>query len=270
MRDRDLCDISSLRRNSRAALLKVPVLVASGWLAIGCSQPLSPRFRNVDKDTAGALLEEQYLGKEALSPARVVTPSGLALLKRNEGEVHCGVSTDEHKHCPYNDSSYYCTIGYGHLIAKDRCEKLKGLLRKTGQGDGISDKIAQGMLLEDLGRSQVALEAQTATDGNLGKAALTDSQYDALISFIFNVGTSNFIHSTLLIDLRQRSDVSGDASVVTQFLRWKRSNGKVVEGLLTRRQREIEHFFAGYPLPQYSGREAADTEDIDIRFGERP
>lgn len=63
---------------------------------------------------------------------------------------------------------------------------------------------------------------------------LTQNEYDALVSFIFNIGVTAFKNSTLL-KLLNKGDKTGAAA---QFLRWNQDNGKVVDGLTKRRVRE--------------------------------
>lgn len=73
------------------------------------------------------------------------------------------------------------------------------------------------------------------------KAPLSQNQYDALVSLIYNIGETNFSKSTLLTRLNERDyGAAGD-----QFLRWKYDNGKFVQGLLNRRIKERILFMGG-------------------------
>ncbi|CAK0782312.1 lysozyme [Gammaproteobacteria bacterium] len=68
--------------------------------------------------------------------------------------------------------------------------------------------------------------------------ALTQGQFDALVSFVFNVGAGNLMKSTLLRKLN-----AGDfAGADDEFLRWNKARGKVVEGLRRRRIAEMKVF----------------------------
>jgi lysozyme len=72
------------------------------------------------------------------------------------------------------------------------------------------------------------------------KIELTDEEKAALCSFTYNVGRGNFDHSTLLKDLNQGDiDAAGQ-----QFLVWDKAAGKVMQGLLTRRQDEMKEFLS--------------------------
>ncbi len=70
------------------------------------------------------------------------------------------------------------------------------------------------------------------------KVSITQNQFDALVSFVYNVGVGNFKNSTLLKMLNSL-DFKGAAD---QFLRWNKAAGKVLKGLETRRAAERELF----------------------------
>lgn len=80
---------------------------------------------------------------------------------------------------------------------------------------------------------------------------IAQHQFDALVSFTFNVGTSNFGSSTLLKKLN-----AGDVSVAAdQFDVWIYAGGKVLNGLVNRRAAEKELFLNG----TFSGRSSGDS-----------
>jgi lysozyme len=69
---------------------------------------------------------------------------------------------------------------------------------------------------------------------------LTQGQFDALVSFVFNVGPNAFRNSTMLKLIN-----SGNFEAAgTQFGRWNKGGGKVLSGLTKRRQEESELFNA--------------------------
>ena len=71
------------------------------------------------------------------------------------------------------------------------------------------------------------------------KVPLTQNQFDALVSFVFNVGIGNFVGSTLRKLLNQK-DYKGAAE---QFLRWDKGNDKKpLPGLTRRRKAERDLF----------------------------
>ncbi len=74
-------------------------------------------------------------------------------------------------------------------------------------------------------------------------AGLSDCQYGALGSLVYNIGMGNFIKSTLLVKLR----MGKFQEAADQFLRWNKSGGKVLKGLVRRRKCERD-IFLGKPL----------------------
>ena len=73
----------------------------------------------------------------------------------------------------------------------------------------------------------------------LVKVKLTQCEFDALVSFIYNVGEGNFANSTLLIMLNDGDD-KGETSA--QLLRWNKVKGVPCDGLTRRRQAERSLF----------------------------
>ena len=70
---------------------------------------------------------------------------------------------------------------------------------------------------------------------------LRQCQWDAIVSFVFNVGIRNFRSSTLLAKIRTNPD---DNSIMDEFLRWVYANGKVMKGLQKRRLAEMKLYFS--------------------------
>ena len=145
---------------------------------------------------------------------------GLGLLEKWEGfELNV-----------YKDSAGLPTIGVGHLLTKSELTSGKIVI------DGVPVKYSDGLTNQqvlDLLSQDVKPAEQSVNNGV--KVALDQNQFDALVSFTFNVGVGAFTASTLLKVLNQKQY----AEVPTQFLRWVRSGGQVVQGLLNRRQNEI-------------------------------
>ncbi|OTA21161.1 lysozyme [Xenorhabdus beddingii] len=112
------------------------------------------------------------------------------------------------------------TIGYGHT---------KGV--KPGQV--ITAQQAEAFLRQDLVPIYGALY-------RLVKVPLTQGQFDALCSFIFNLGIGNFTHSTLLKKLNA-GDYQGAAG---EFLKWDRADGHELPGLRIRRASEQQTFLS--------------------------
>lgn len=145
----------------------------------------------------------------------------------------------------YNDPSNFATIGYGHLLhtspvtAADRAR-----WGKITPARGIE------LLKQDAGAAENAIRSHV-------EVRLTQNEFDALVSFIFNVGTGAFAGSTLLRKLNA-GDHRGAAD---ELLKWNRSAGRVLEGLTVRRRKERALFLkhdapvdalAGYPKDERS------------------
>lgn len=123
-------------------------------------------------------------------------------------------------------TSYRCpagipTIGYGHT----------GPEVKDGQT--ITKEEADRLLRDDVKVAERAIK-------RLVKVQLTQGQFDALVSFTFNLGAGNLQSSTLLKKLNA-SDYAGAAE---QFLVWNKAAGKVLPGLVKRRERERQCFLS--------------------------
>jgi lysozyme len=112
------------------------------------------------------------------------------------------------------------TIGHGHTLGVQK-------------GDVITREQAEKFLHEDLAPVYLTIESNV-------KVPLTQGQFDALCSFIFNVGSGNFVKSTLLKKLNA-GDTAGAAA---EFVRWNRAGGKVLTGLTRRREAERELFLS--------------------------
>lgn len=110
------------------------------------------------------------------------------------------------------------TIGYGHTC-------------NVKEGDVINSDTAEKLLRADL----VGFEKDV---NRLIKVNVTQNQFDALISLVFNIGTRAFSTSTLLRLLNQGEYTAA----ANQFTRWKTSNGKELLGLVRRRRAEMELF----------------------------
>ena len=138
------------------------------------------------------------------------SPKGIALIKEFEG-----LRLKAYK-CPGG----VWTIGYGHTAG-------------VKPGMVITEAQAEEYLKADL----IAFERYL---NGLG-LALNQNQFDALVSFIYNVGTGNFSNSTLLRKVRANPQ---DNSIMDEFLRWVYSKGRVLPGLQRRRLAEMKLYFS--------------------------
>lgn len=127
----------------------------------------------------------------------------------------------------FSPCSYICpggkkTIGFGHAILPD--EEFE---------EPLTISQAETILFEDLHTASAAVN-------DLVTALLTQAQFDALTSFVYNIGRGNFASSTMLKLLNQR-DYEGASR---EFGRWIYGGGKRLPGLIRRREREKEVFIS--------------------------
>lgn len=112
------------------------------------------------------------------------------------------------------------TIGYGHT-------------HTTKQGMKITAGQAESLLRKDIAWVEKAVN-------KLVVVPLTQNQFDALASLVFNIGENGFANSTLL-RLLNAGDYEGAAN---QFLRWNKQKGVALKGLTKRREEERKLFLS--------------------------
>lgn len=122
----------------------------------------------------------------------------------------------------YQDIVGKWTIGYGHLI-----------LANESFPKPITEQQAEELLRKDLATSESGVN-------RLVKVKLSQYQFDALVSFTFNLGVGNLQSSTLLKKLNA-GDYAGAANELT---RWNKAGGKEVAGLTRRRAAERKLFLS--------------------------
>lgn len=110
------------------------------------------------------------------------------------------------------------TIGYGHTA-------------NVKEGDSVDQEAAEAFLIEDL-------ESFEQDVTRLVEVPLTQQQFDALVSWTFNLGAGNLAESTLLRKLNNYQY----AEVPEQMMRWVRAGGQVLDGLVKRRAAEAALF----------------------------
>ncbi|MGH1471559.1 MAG: lysozyme [Cellvibrionaceae bacterium] len=136
---------------------------------------------------------------------RHITQDGIDLIKRFEG---------------FSSTVYICpagypTIGYGHFARSGESFKE------------ICETEAEELLRKDVESAERAVLRLT-------NVPLTDGQFDALVSFTFNLGSGAFQRSTL----RRKVNRQAHAEVPAQLMRWVWAGGRRLRGLALRRQSE--------------------------------
>jgi lysozyme len=118
----------------------------------------------------------------------------------------------------YQDQGGVWTIGWGHTGG-------------VTMGQEITEEQATSFLKADLAEAAHVLAAGSPLK-------LFQHEYDALVSFIFNIGAGQFVSSTLRRALKMgRYDLAAD-----EFKRWNKVKGKISNGLKKRRWREEKLF----------------------------
>ena len=135
---------------------------------------------------------------------------GLQLIKQHEG---CRLTAYK---CPAG----VLTIGYGH----------------TGT-DVVAGMVITAVQAEELLKKDIQW-AETAV--NQEGLNITQNQFDALVSFTYNVGARNFKNSTLLKMIKVNPL---SINIRTEFARWNKAKGSTLPGLVTRRKAEAELYF---------------------------
>lgn len=145
-----------------------------------------------------------------------VSDAGLRFIAGHEGK----------RNSPYNDPSGYATIGVGHLIGRRPVTQAD-----RDQWGTLTDDQVFALFREDIKRFADPVSAAV-------KVPVTQNQFDALVSFSFNVGVGAFQKSTLLRLL----NVGNYAGAANEFAKWNKSGGKVLAGLTRRRAEEAAMF----------------------------
>jgi lysozyme len=132
---------------------------------------------------------------------------------------------------PYRDAGGVEVIGLGHLITER--ERLSGQIligdELVDYREGLTQKQAYDLLGQDLHPCEKTVNESVTVK-------LEQYQFDALVSFIVNVGIRTFKQSALLKHLN-----SGDyAAVPEQLRRWNQVGGRIVRALDYRRELEIK------------------------------
>ncbi len=135
-----------------------------------------------------------------------LSQAGLDLIKHFEGFSHVTYI------CPGG----FRTIGYGHLMADNE-----------DYPDGISVFEAEQMLWKEIQKDEQSV-------ARLIRVPLTQGQFDALVSFVYNLGSGALQRSTL----RQKINREEHDEVPNELMKWIWAGGRKLNGLIRRRQAE--------------------------------
>ena len=133
---------------------------------------------------------------------------GINLIKQHEG---CKLNA-------YRDSVGVLTIGYGHTLG-------------VYAGMRITLQEAEDLLKSDL------IIYETCINKNV-KVDLTQNEFDSLVSWTYNLGCGSLKKSTMLKYLNE-----GKKQFVTsEMIKWNKANGRILKGLILRREAEATLF----------------------------
>ena len=136
------------------------------------------------------------------------------------------------KMCPAG----YWTEGYGALVLTPNGNKLKGISNKS-----LAYKYSK---IHNEEQAVIALKKDLSTREKMIDSLhlnLKQGQFDALVDFIYNLGFTSLLNSTLL--KRIKTNINDVKGISEAFLMWVKSNGNTLPGLVNRRKKEIEWFF---------------------------
>ena len=133
-----------------------------------------------------------------------ISEEGISLIKKFEG---CELSA-------YEDAVGIPTIAYGRI-------------KNVGMGDSCTKEQAEDWLAEEMPEYEGYINDQV-------NVTLTQNQFDALCSWVYNLGPTNLKNSTLLKVLNKEEY----EDVPAQIIRWNKAGGKTLEGLTRRREAE--------------------------------
>lgn len=176
----------------------------------------------------------------AITIAAIVLPLGFIagaaiILIRKKTNLLDGMTGDKRisnaglkfieKHEGKRLKAYLCpagvwTIGIGHT-------------RGVKEGDTITEEQAYELLRQDVRAAENAV--------NFENLKITQNQFDALVSFTFNMGVGAFKKSTLLKKIKANPK---DATIASEFSKWINAGGAKSAGLINRRKEEINLYFS--------------------------
>lgn len=148
----------------------------------------------------------------------------------------------------YQDSVGVWTIGIGSTYYEDGT--------KVKRGDKISLERAYELFQNILPKYEKEVNRLVTSNIN-------QNQFDALVSFTYNLGGTNLGNSTLLKKVNKNPN---DPTIASEFVKWNKAGGKVLAGLTKRRKEESELYFSG-EQSESSTVKKKTTSDLNLRKG---
>ena len=171
-----------------------------------------------------------------------MSPGGMtALLKKFEG---CKLTA-------YRCPAGICTIGYGHTASAGAPPVKDGMTITQQQADDI--------LSRDLVKFETAVH-------NMVHQPLTQHQFDVLVDFAYNAGIGNLQSSTLL----KKVNAAKFDEVPAELMKWTKGGGKVLPGLVRRRQAESAWWVSGEDTATSTVKEEPTADEHEQRTDPDP
>ena len=159
-------------------------------------------------------------GKYKIEPLKnipmTISPTGIELIKKYEGFISE----------PYLDAVGVPTIGYGATYYPNG--------RKVTMNDKPISKWEAEVLLKDMTKDFEKGVNKSVT------SKINQNQFDALVSFSYNLGNGALAKSTLLKRVNANPN---DPDIRNQFMRWTKAGGRELAGLVRRRKEEADLYF---------------------------
>lgn len=146
----------------------------------------------------------------------MMTEEGISLIKKYEG---CKLTAYK---CPAG----VWTIGYGNTFYEDGSKVKPGDKITQERADQLFRNILEKKFLEPIRKLIVS--------------DINDNMFSAIVSFTYNVGIGNLKSSTLLKKVNANPN---DQTISLEFKKWVKSAGKVLPGLVRRRESESDLYF---------------------------
>jgi len=145
-----------------------------------------------------------------------ISNAGLSLIKSFEGL----------RLKPYKCSAGVPTIGYGNTFYENG--------KKVQMSDpAITEERATELLMSSLAKFEQYVDSYCVD-------TITQNQFDALVSFCYNLGPANLKSSTLLKKVNVNPN---DPTIEAEFMKWTKAGGRKLAGLVRRREAEAKLYF---------------------------
>jgi len=128
---------------------------------------------------------------------------------------------------PYLCPAKICTIGYGNTFYEDG-------KKVTLKDPVINESRAVDLLKFTLSKFEQYVDSYCVD-------TITQNQFDALVSFCFNLGPANLKNSTLLKKVNKDPN---DPTIRAEFMKWTKAGGRTLKGLVKRREAEADLYFS--------------------------